>query len=415
MHAFRVLLTLLMLAGGTGTALAGSSTPNHNLYKPALNETGWGALVNGNWDTLDNVPTISGVITAGNCAKWISSVTIGDAGSPCGAGGGSSGITSLNAQTGATQVFGNDTNVTISSSGGVHTITWAGILATSRGGTGVSDFTFSGTTHKALTLSGALTSGNCLQSDVNGNAVDAGTTCGGGGGGGMAIGAAVTSGTAGSVLYVGAGPVLSQANVSGLILGNGSSAPSAYGGSSCTNQVIRVLSAAGSATCVSITDAFLSGAVAVTHGGTGLTSIATNQVWIATGANTVAAVTIPSCANSTTSKLLYDNTTQTFSCGTDQNSSSNYTVATKTTNYTITTSDKVIRCDATTGTVTLTLPASTASGIFYLVKKVDSSANLCTITRAGADTVDGATTYSLVRQYDSITVIDDASGKYELF
>lgn len=45
------------------------------------------------------------------------------------------GITSLNAQTGATQTFANDTNVTISSATNTHTLGWAGTLALARGGT----------------------------------------------------------------------------------------------------------------------------------------------------------------------------------------------------------------------------------------------------------------------------------------
>lgn len=64
-------------------------------------------------------------------------------------------------------------------------------LATSRGGTGVSDFTFSGSTHKAGSTSGTLTNGNCVQIDASFNLVDAGGPCSiGGGGGTVTIGAA---------------------------------------------------------------------------------------------------------------------------------------------------------------------------------------------------------------------------------
>lgn len=45
---------------------------------------------------------------------------------------GGAGITSLGGQTGSTQTFGNDTNVTIVSSGDNHAITWAGTLAKGR-------------------------------------------------------------------------------------------------------------------------------------------------------------------------------------------------------------------------------------------------------------------------------------------
>jgi len=49
-----------------------------------------------------------------------------------------SGITSLNGLNGATQTFGNDTNVTMVSVGSTHTLTWAGTLASARGGLGAS-------------------------------------------------------------------------------------------------------------------------------------------------------------------------------------------------------------------------------------------------------------------------------------
>ena len=46
----------------------------------------------------------------------------------------STGLTSLGGLTGATQTFGNDTNVTMVSSGTAHTLTWSGTLSHERGG-----------------------------------------------------------------------------------------------------------------------------------------------------------------------------------------------------------------------------------------------------------------------------------------
>jgi hypothetical protein len=54
------------------------------------------------------------------------------------------GITSLNGLTPGTQTFGNDTNVTIVSSGSQHTITWSGLLPSSRGGTNNAFFQVTG-------------------------------------------------------------------------------------------------------------------------------------------------------------------------------------------------------------------------------------------------------------------------------
>ncbi len=65
-------------------------------------------------------------------------------------GAGGSGITSLNGLTDPVQTFVNDTNVTLVSSGTAHTVTWAGTLAVSRGGTGAAttsqNYVFAGPT-----------------------------------------------------------------------------------------------------------------------------------------------------------------------------------------------------------------------------------------------------------------------------
>lgn len=59
-------------------------------------------------------------------------------------GGLTAAITSLNGQTGSSQTFANDVNVTMSSSSNTHTIGWTGQLSVPRGGTGRSTFTSGG-------------------------------------------------------------------------------------------------------------------------------------------------------------------------------------------------------------------------------------------------------------------------------
>lgn len=72
-------------------------------------------------------------------------------------GTGDGGITTLNGQTGLTQTFANDTNVTISSSGDVHTLGWSGQLSVARGGTGAN------TAQGAINaISGLTTNGDLL-------------------------------------------------------------------------------------------------------------------------------------------------------------------------------------------------------------------------------------------------------------
>lgn len=75
-------------------------------------------------------------------------------------------------------------------------------------------------------------------------------------------------------------------------------------------------------------------------------------------------------------------------------------ISTKTANYTITNADQTILCDATAGAVTLTLPTTVGAGLIYDIKKIDSSANACTLS-GGAHNIDGSTTLALASQYDS--------------
>ena len=66
--------------------------------------------------------------------------------------------------------------------------------------------------------------------------------------------------------------------------------------------------------------------------------------------------------------------------------------------------------DASSGACVQNLPAATGSGKIFYFKKVDSSANTVTVTPNGTDTIDGAASYVLSAQYESVTVQDCASG-----
>ena len=93
--------------------------------------------------------------------------------------------------------------------------------------------------------------------------------------------------------------------------------------------------------------------------------------------------------------------------------SSGFGTATKTSGYTISTSDTVIFADASSGNVTITLPAaSSTSGYRFYVKRIDSSGNTCNIARSSTDTIDGQTSVSLDLQYTSLTVVSNGSAWY---
>jgi len=90
-----------------------------------------------------------------------------------------------------------------------------------------------------------------------------------------------------------------------------------------------------------------------------------------------------------------------------------FNTATKTGNYTITTSDTVILGNANGGAITITLPlASGVSGYRFYIKKIDSSSNAVNIARTSSDTIDGATSVSITSQYTTIGVVSNGSLWY---
>ena len=92
-----------------------------------------------------------------------------------------------------------------------------------------------------------------------------------------------------------------------------------------------------------------------------------------------------------------------------------YATSTKTSNYTIGGSDTVIFADATSGNVTITLPvASGLAGYRFFVKRIDSSANTCTIARSGSDTIDGQTSFTIDQQYTAVMLVSNGSAWYIL-
>jgi hypothetical protein len=66
--------------------------------------------------------------------------------------------------------------------------------------------------------------------------------------------------------------------------------------------------------------------------------------------------------------------------------------------------------DASGGNATVNLPAAAgATDRIYYIKKIDSSANTVTIDANGAETIDGATTQTLLTQYDALQIVSDGT------
>ncbi|HET6746615.1 MAG TPA: hypothetical protein VFH06_00735 [Candidatus Saccharimonadales bacterium] len=97
----------------------------------------------------------------------------------------------------------------------------------------------------------------------------------------------------------------------------------------------------------------------------------------------------------------------------DADANTTLATSTKTSNYTIVGTDVVIFADASSGNVTVTLPAAASfSGYSFFVKRIDSSANSCSVARSGSDTIDGATSFVLDTQYFSIRTVSNGSNWY---
>jgi hypothetical protein len=85
-------------------------------------------------------------------------------------------------------------------------------------------------------------------------------------------------------------------------------------------------------------------------------------------------------------------------------------VKTVTSAYTITTSDFTILANATSSALKVTLPPASTTGMLVFIKKIDGSPRAVTISRAGTDTIEGATTMSLLRKNQSLMLIAGGNG-----
>lgn len=99
----------------------------------------------------------------------------------------------------------------------------------------------------------------------------------------------------------------------------------------------------------------------------------------------------------------------------DDAASPTFATATKTSSYTIGSSDTVIFADATSDNVTITLPvASGLPGYRFYIKRIDGSGNTVTVQRSDSDTIDGMTSFTLDLQYTALGVVSNGSAWYIL-
>jgi hypothetical protein len=76
--------------------------------------------------------------------------------------------------------------------------------------------------------------------------------------------------------------------------------------------------------------------------------------------------------------------------------------------FTLTLDDGILLVDATAGAVTVTLPdVRRAAGRSFFTKKADVSGTAVTVSSSAL--IDGATTYALTVQFQSVTVLSDGT------
>jgi hypothetical protein len=141
--------------------------------------------------------------------------------------------------------------------------------------------------------------------------------------------------------------------------------------------------------------------VPVGKGGTGVTSLAAGA--IPYGAGTAAHT--PLAIGTAGKSLVSDGSAPGWQW--DQSASS------KSANYTITDSDghKLILATSGASNITITLPAAANNSRRTIqIKKVDSGAGGVVIDGNGSETIDGSTTLTLYKQYESVTLRSDGSN-----
>jgi hypothetical protein len=97
--------------------------------------------------------------------------------------------------------------------------------------------------------------------------------------------------------------------------------------------------------------------------------------------------------------------TQTYSAAVQFNATTGYKYTAVSAGTTLDATHQDVNVDATAGAVTITLPTAVGcAGRRYWVRKLDSSANAVIVDGDGAETINGATTYSLTSQYSTVEV-----------
>lgn len=148
-----------------------------------------------------------------------------------------------------------------------------------------------------------------------------------------------------------------------------------------------------------------------TLGGTGQTSYTTGDLLYASASNTLAKRAVGSSNQVLTVSGGVPTWATPAGGGGGGSGPGNAAIATKTGNYTATSADYTLLCDATSASFTITLPAAASNtGMILVVKKIDSSVHTVTIDGNSSETIDGATTQVISTFYASLSIHCDGTS-----
>lgn len=85
-------------------------------------------------------------------------------------------------------------------------------------------------------------------------------------------------------------------------------------------------------------------------------------------------------------------------------------IVTKSSAYTVIPWDETILCDTGSAWTLTLLPSAGMAGKELIIKKTTSDTNALTISPAGVETIDGASSYVITRQYESVTLVSNGSN-----
>ena len=207
------------------------------------------------------------------------------------------------------------------------------------------------------------------------------------------------TGTGNTILGCGAATSYTSSEGNNIIIGNATT------GVVGESQVLRIGQSTGGSGSGVLNSAYICGIDGVNLSTAKVVTESSNQL----GTATITAGTGISVSSATANEIIISATgTTTLTVSTVLHAASPYTVLS---------TDEFISADVTAGVITIKLPNAPSTGRTYIIKDkagLAGTSNITITTVGGSVTIDGATSYVMNTNYESISVIFDGSN-YEVY